>query len=157
MLGTIWQQHWLRMQQITLLDPQVFLQYNGHMDMIQELERRNDPLEANGERNISKNLNMQQRAGELFREEGVREVTRLWNSAPRQLKTRRASTIDAIATLSKQSRSFCACGCRSTWSWLKFWRESSDTCYKQYFTNGFGKHNRFWTTVNFWNKKRHSN
>ena len=50
MLGTIWQQHWLRMQQITLLDPQVFLQYNGHMDMIQELERRNDPLEANGER-----------------------------------------------------------------------------------------------------------
>ena len=55
-----------------------------------ELERKNDPLQANGEKlfgpkHFQEFQNMRLRAGELFREESARDaVTRLWNSTPRQ-------------------------------------------------------------------------
>ncbi|CAK9056929.1 unnamed protein product [Durusdinium trenchii] len=56
-----------------------------------ELERKNDPLQANGEklfgpRHFKEFQSMRARAGELFREESARQaVSRLWNSAPRPL------------------------------------------------------------------------
>ena len=54
-----------------------------------ELERANDPLQANAEKAFAPKYfqefqRMRQRATELFRQESAREsVTRLWNSAPR--------------------------------------------------------------------------
>ncbi len=56
-----------------------------------ELERKNDPLQANAEKNFSPKYfqefqQMRYRAMELHRQESARDtVTRLWNSAPRAL------------------------------------------------------------------------